>query len=134
MTTMSTTITTRTIPTITALADGGGALLDELDSLITELNDTLSEQITARIVIADAETEMSVLDASITLGTTGPNELARKAAITLTLHNDAGYQELARVARDARAMLFESERQLTVLKHRIGLVKSALALVVANVH
>jgi hypothetical protein len=120
-----------TIPTIAHLTDRAGALLDELDSLISDLDAAIGDQYAARAVLADAELEMSVIEASITLDTTGPNETARKAAVTLALRQDPGYAELARTAREARTALHDADRRYQVIKARCGLVRAALALLTA---
>jgi hypothetical protein len=93
----------------------------------TELDHALTA--VGRIVIADTKTEMAVIEASITLTTSGPNETARKAAVTLALHEDAGYQSFAAAVREARANLYSAERRQTVAKQRISLLRAALALV-----
>ena len=116
------------LPTVRDDADRAGALLDELDSLIADLDAALADASTARLVIADAEVEMAVIEASVTLGTTGPNETARKAAVTLALRDEPGYQTLAATAREARAGLYTAERRCAVTKQRIALVRAALAL------
>jgi hypothetical protein len=48
------------IPVIALEPSRGGALLDELDDLITELATIVAGQTTARAVLADAESEMAV--------------------------------------------------------------------------
>ena len=108
--------------------DRGAALLDELDDLISSLDATLADQRTARLVLADAESEAAIIEASITLTVEGRNEQERRARLTLALRDDAGYQELTRVAREARASLYDCERRLAVLKARVGLVRAAIAL------
>ena len=108
--------------------DRAGALLDELDSLITELDSAIGDQNTARLVLADAELELSVIEASLTLTTEGKNEAERKARLVLALRDDGGYQTLASAAREARAAVHDTERRLTVIKERCRLVRAALAL------
>jgi hypothetical protein len=95
----------------------------------TDLDDALADAAAARIVIADTETEMAVIEASITLGTSGPNETARKAAVTLALREDAGDQSFATAVREARVSLYSAERRQVVAKQRIYLLRAALALV-----
>ena len=109
-------------------ADRPGALLDELDTLIADLDAALADANAARLVITDAEMEMELIAASVTLDTTGPNDTARKAAITLALRDDPAYQTHAQAARHARAGLLDAERRAVVVKQRITLVRAALAL------
>lgn len=113
---------------IEPLTDRAGCLLDELDSFIAELDDIMRDQAAARLVIGDAESEQAIIEASLTLTTDGKNEAARKAALTLALAEDAGYQRLAAVVREARAALFDADRRLSVVKARMALVRAALAL------
>ena len=68
-----------------ALSDQAGALLDELDTLISDLDAALAEQHAARLVIADAELEMALIEASLTLSTNGGNAETRKATVFLAL-------------------------------------------------
>lgn len=112
--------------------DHGGALLDELNTLIADLDAVLADQSAARLTIADAEAEMSLIEASLALTTEGKNESERKARLTLALRDDAGYQELARVARDSRAALYDADRRLAVIKERCRLVRAALALLTGS--
>jgi hypothetical protein len=112
----------------TSMLDRGAALLSELDDLIITLDSAITDAATARMVILDAESEMEVIAASIALGIAGTNEAARKAALTLALRGDAGYQVHAQAVRHARASLFTAERRIAVTKARIGLVRAALAL------
>ena len=107
--------------------DRAGALLDELDTLITDLGDALAEQNAARLVAADAETEMEMRAASVSLIIDGRNEGERKARLTLALGEDAGYQQLAQAARHARAGLHDADRTITIVKARMALVRAALA-------
>ena len=118
------------LPAVRVPDDTGraGALLDELDSLIAELDAALADANAARLVITDAETEIEMITASVTLDTTGPNETARKAAITLALRDDPEYQTHAQAARHARAGLLDAERRAAVVRQRIALVRAALAL------
>src|SRR5439155_11953634 len=109
--------------------DRGGALLDELDDVIAVLDAALADQCAARVVIADAETELAIIEASHMLAVTGGNEASRKAALTLALRDDAAYQQLARTVRDARAAYHEAERRCVVAKERCRLLRAALALV-----
>jgi hypothetical protein len=99
-----------------------------MDGLISELDRALADAAAARIVIADTETEMAVIEASITLTTSGPNETARKAAVTLALRDDGGYQSFAAAVREARASLYSAERRQTIAKQRIYLLRAAVAL------
>ena len=111
------------------LTDRAGALLDELDTLISELGDALADADAARRVIADAETEMEMIAASLTLATEGRNdEMERKARLALALRADAGYRSLAQTVRHARASLLPAERRATLVRQRIALVRAALAL------
>ena len=67
------------------ITDRAGALLDELDSFITELSGAMEDATTARQVIADAESEQAIIEASISLDIEGKNETARKALLVLGL-------------------------------------------------
>ena len=107
--------------------DPTGALLDELDSLIAELDAALGDHNAGRTVVADAELELSIIEASLTLTTEGRNEAERKARLVLALREDGGYQALAAAAREARATIHQAERRLTVVKERCRLVRAALA-------
>ena len=109
------------------------ALLETLDALIGELDSALADAGTARLVVSDAEAEMAIIEASLTLDIEGKNETERKARLVLALRDDGGYQELARTARDARTALFQAERRLTVTKARIGLVRTALAVIAGDI-
>ena len=110
------------------MADRAGALLDELDTLIAQLDAALTEANTARLVIGDAETEMEMRAASAALLVEARNEAERKARLTLALGEDAGYQQLATTVRHARASLLTAERTASITKQRMALVKAALAL------
>ena len=117
------------VPTVAGrIHDRGGALLDELDTLISDLDATLADQAAARLAVADAAAEMAIIDASLALSIEGKNEAERKARLTLALRDDGGYQELCRVAREARAALHDADRRATVIKARMQLVRAALAL------
>ena len=120
------------LPVRDSTDDRSGALLDELDTLIAELDAALAEQNTARLVVADAEMEMSLREASATLTIDGRNEAERKARLTLALRSDPAYQQLAQTARHARAGLLDAERRLTVIRQRIALVRAALTLLAPN--
>ena len=119
-----------TLPTVRVPADTdrAGALLDELDSLIAELDSALADANAARLVITDAETEMGMIAASVTLTTNGGNAAQRKAIIALALRDDPAYQTHAQATRHARAGLLDAERRAAVVKHRIALARAALAL------
>lgn len=117
---------------VPADTDRAGALLDELDTLIGELDSALADTNAARLVISDAEMEMELIAASITLMAGGKNEAERKARLALALREDAGYQHFAATARAARASLFGAERRAAVLKQRIALVRHALGLLRAD--
>ena len=121
------------VPTVTGhIHDRSGALLDELDDLIAALDATLADQAAARLAIADAEAEQAIIEASLMLATEGKNEGERKGRLTLALHADPGYAELARVARGARAVLFDADRRVAVIKARMQLVRAALALLTGD--
>jgi hypothetical protein len=107
----------------------GAGLLDELDTLITDLDDAMQDAATARTVIADTETELEIIAASYALGITGSNETARKAALVLALAVDEAHKVHSQTVRHARASLFTAERRIAIVKQRIGLVRAALALV-----
>lgn len=107
---------------------GGAALLDEFDTLITRMDDALAEQTTARAVLAGAESEMAVIEASHQLGIEGKNEAERKARLVLALRDDAAFQTFVAAAREARATLAEVDRVLIVTRYRIQLVRAALVL------
>ena len=115
------------IPTIEMSADPHGALLNEIDDLIAALNGALSDQASARLVIADAESEQAIIEASLTLTIEGRNEAERRARLLLALRDDAVYQELGRTLRYARAALWQAERTFTVTKHRLRLVHAAMS-------
>ncbi len=119
---------TAPLPVRDTTGDRGAALVDELDDLIAALDEALANQTAARLVIADAELEMSIIEASVTLTVEGRNETERKARLTLALAEDAGYRTHAQAARDARLAMWEAERAIAVVKQRIGLVRAALAL------
>ena len=104
-------------------------LLDKLDAFIDELDAAHADASAARLVVSDAEAEMAIIEASLTLDIEGKNETERKARLVLALRDDGGYQELARTARHARATLLDAERRVAVVKQRIGLMRAALALV-----
>ncbi len=112
--------------------DPAGRLLDELDSLISDLDTAIADADAARQVIADAESEMAIIEASVTLGIEGRNEALRKALIVLALRDDAGFQALAATAREARASLRAAERRLVIIKQRIGLVWAAVQVQLAG--
>lgn len=112
-------------------SDRAGALLDELDTLIADLDGALADAAAARLVITDAETEMELIAASLTLETEGKNEAERRARLTLALRDEPGYQHFAATARAARSGLFTAERRAAVVRQRIALVRAALALLAA---
>ena len=112
--------------------DRAGQLIDELDTLITDLDAALAEQHAARLVIADAELEMALIEASLTLSTNGGNAETRKASVLLALKADPAYQAHAAAVRSARAGLFTAERKATITKERIRLVRAALALMTGD--
>lgn len=105
-----------------------GFLLDELDAMIAHLDAAIGDANAARLVMFDTETEMAVIEASVTLATTGANAAARKAAMLLALRDDAAYQTFAAAVRDARVNLFHAERTIAVVKQRIGLMPAAVLL------
>ena len=111
-----------------SLSEQAGALLDELDTLISDLDAALAEQHAARLVIADAELEMALIEASATLSTNGSNTETRKASVLLALKADPAHQTHAQAVRSARAGLFTAERTATITKERLRLVRAALAL------
>src|SRR5581483_1802568 len=114
------------IPTITIDPDRTGALLDELDDLIALIDTVMQEQITARVVLADAELEQAIIEAEHTLNIEGRNDAERKARLTLALRDDVAYQTHASAAREARGMLHDCERRLTVARLRVTLIRVAL--------
>jgi hypothetical protein len=132
MTTVHNTLTDSRVPMIAALHDRGAALLDELDTLITELAAIVAEQGAARAVLADTESELAVIEASLSLSIEGRNEQERKARLVLALHEDAGFQELTRIVREARASIHQTEGRMLVTKERCRLVRAALELVGAH--
>src|SRR5436190_2135752 len=87
---------------VPADADRAGALLDELDDLITLIDSVMQDQIAARVVLTDAEIEQAIIEAELTLTVEGKNETERKARLTLALRDDAAYQTHASAAREAR--------------------------------
>src|SRR5262249_20790052 len=70
------------------LSDSAGALLDERDTLIADLDAAIADQNRARIVVADAELGMSITEANHTLGINGTNAETRKALLALALARD----------------------------------------------
>ena len=109
-----------------------GALLADLETLITELDGALADQNAARLVVSDAESELAIIEASLTLDIEGRNEQERRARLTLALREDGGYQQLAQTARSARAAIHNAERRITVIKAHIGRVRAALALLTSE--
>jgi hypothetical protein len=103
-------------------------LLAELDSIIRDLDAALADAAQARITLADTELEMAVIEASLVLDITGSNETQRKAALTLRLREDGPYQEMSRIARDARTAIWDAERRAEVAKQRCRMLRAALAL------
>ena len=108
--------------------DRAAALLDEFDSLVSELDAAMTEQAEARAVVSEAETEMTVIEAEHALATEGRNEQERKARLVLALRDDPAYQVHAATARHARGALYTAERRLAVCKARMALVRAALGL------
>lgn len=107
----------------------GAGLLDELDTLISELDGALRDAATARMVIADTDTELEIIAASYALRVKGTSAAARQAAVVLALALDDGHKVHLQTIRHARAALFTAERRSAIITARIGLVRAALALI-----
>ncbi len=119
-------MTTHDLPTITIAADRAGALLNELDDLITLIDGVMQEQPAARAALADAEVEQAIIEAEHALSVEGKNETERRARLTLALRDDEVFQTHCAAARSARAALHDCERRLTIAKLRVTLVRAAL--------
>ena len=76
--------------------DRAATLLSEADSLISHVDAVLADQTAARLAIAEAEAEMTIIEASLTFTIEGQNESERKARLALALQADPGHQELCR--------------------------------------
>jgi hypothetical protein len=91
------------LPVRDTLTDRTGALLDEYDSAITDLDAATRDAATARLTLYDAEVDMSVIEARAVLAVNGSNAEQRKAAVTLALHEDGDWQDLSRTALGGRS-------------------------------
>ena len=103
--------------------------LDCWDSSILDLNLAIADAAVARDRLAEATRQMDIEEARETLGATGPNAEARRAAVLLTLHERVpAYQSLVKQAREQRLKLADAERRVTISKERCRLLREAVRL------
>jgi hypothetical protein len=115
-----------TLPVCDDITDQRGALLDDYDTAISELDAALTDAMHARLALADAEADLSLIEARAILAASGGNAETRKATVTLALADDPAWQDRSRTARTARIGITDAERRATLAKERCRLLRAAL--------
>lgn len=109
-----------------SLTDACGALLDEWDTAISELDQSLQCATQLRGQITDLQYRMDVVEARHTLAATGNNAEKRKAMVLLSLDKDSEYQSLRERLSRCRTSLADAERRAVIWKERCRLLRGGL--------
>ena len=105
------------------------AELDGWDDAIVDLNLALTDAAVSRDKLGELSRLLELEEARETLGATGPNAEARRAAVLLTLHESVpAYQALLAQQREQRLRLADSERRSEIARQRCRLLHAAIRL------